>query len=240
MHLFPAIDLLGGRVVRLLKGDYGKQTTYDADPVDQAKAFADAGATWLHVVDLEGARSGEPAHLEVIERICKNTPLKVEVGGGVRHDQRIRQLISAGVRRTILGTAALKNWEWFEHVAHDPRLANKLVLGLDARDGQVAVDGWQNTTDVSAIDLAEKVSDWPLAAIVYTDIATDGTLEGPNVSATRDMAAATKIPVVASGGVGTLEHLRALRELDLQGIIVGRALYDNAFTIDEAIAAVEA
>lgn len=225
--------------MRLVKGDYGRQTTYDADPVEQAKAFADAGATWLHVVDLEGARSGEPAHLEVIERIAKQTPLKVEVGGGVRHEQRIRQLISAGVRRAILGTAALKNWEWFEHVAHDARLANKLVLGLDARDGRVAVDGWQSTTGTSAMELAEKVSDWPLAAIVYTDISTDGTLEGPNLEATQQMTAATRIPVVASGGVGTLDHLRALRELSLQGVIVGRALYDGAFTIDEALAAVE-
>ena len=239
MHLFPAIDLLGGRVVRLYKGDYGRQTTYEADPLQQAQAFADAGASWLHVVDLEGARSGKPAHLEIIETICRHTPLKVEVGGGVRHEQTIRQLIAAGARRVILGTAALKNWEWFEHVAADPRLANKLVLGLDARDGRVAIDGWQETTGTSAVELAERVSDWPLSAIVYTDIATDGTLEGPNLDATEQMTAATRVPIVASGGVGTLDHLRALRRLKLQGIIVGRALYDGAFTIDQAIDAVE-
>jgi len=239
MYLFPAIDLLGGRVVRLLRGEYEKQTTYEADPVEQAEAFEAAGATWLHVVDLDGARRGEPAHLDVVASICEATKLNVEIGGGVRDEATIHRLLDAGAQRVILGTAALRDWAWFEQLAHTEPLAGRLVLGLDARKGKLAVDGWEQQLEATALEVAAKVSDWPLAAIVYTDIATDGTLAGPNVEATRAIAQTTAVPVVASGGVGTLDHLRALRELPLQGAIVGRALYDGAFTIDEAIAAYE-
>jgi len=239
MHLFPAIDLRSNQVVRLHQGDYGKQTTYGADPVEQAQAFAAAGASWLHVVDLDGARSGHMVHLDVIRRICKETKLKVEVGGGVRGEPQIDALLNAGVTRVILGTAALQRWQWFESLMGNPTYRGRLVLGLDAREGKLAVSGWEQTTDVAAIDIARKVSDWPLAAIVYTDIATDGTMQGPNIEATRQIAEATHTPIVASGGVGTLEHLRALRTLPIQGAIVGRALYEGAFTIDEAVKAIE-
>lgn len=236
-YLFPAIDLRDGNVVRLLKGEYDKQTTYGNDPLSQAKLFADAGSTWLHVVDLDGARSGDMTHLEAIRSICQGTNLKVEVGGGVRSTETIDALLGAGVSRVILGTAALQQWEWFESLMAS--YPGKIVLGLDARKGKLAVAGWEQTTETTAVEVAQKVSDWPLAAIVYTDIATDGTLQGPNVEATREMTEVTKVPIVASGGVGTLEHLRALRELDVQGAIVGRALYENAFTIDEALTAFE-
>ena len=238
-YLFPAIDMRGGKVVRLLQGDYDKQTTYGEDVLSQAKVFEDAGATWLHVVDLDGARTGEMHHLDQIKQICENTNLKVEVGGGVRNTETIDQLLGVGVTRVIVGTAALRNWEWFEGLLKDPAYANKVVLGLDAREGKIAVSGWEETTDTTAIEIAQKVSDWPLAAIVYTDIATDGTLKGPNVGETEKMAANTNVPIVASGGVGTLEHLRELRKLDVQGAIIGRSLYENSFTIDEAIAAFE-
>jgi phosphoribosylformimino-5-aminoimidazole carboxamide ribotide isomerase len=237
MHLFPAIDLLGGRVVRLLRGDYGLQTTYDADPVEQATAFQTAGATWLHVVDLDGAKSGKPENVAIIRNICNTTRLKVEVGGGIRDDATLESLLEAGVARVILGTAALRNWDWF--AAAVKTHPGRIVLGLDAREGKLALQGWQEQTDVTALDVAAKVSAWPLAAIVYTDIATDGTLAGPNIEETRKIAEATNIPIVSSGGVGTLDHLRALRPLPLQGAIVGRALYDNAFTIEEALAVYE-
>ncbi|WP_432799959.1 1-(5-phosphoribosyl)-5-[(5-phosphoribosylamino)methylideneamino]imidazole-4-carboxamide isomerase [Poriferisphaera sp. WC338] len=237
--LFPAIDLRGGKVVRLLQGDYDKQTTYGDDPLTQAKIFEDAGATWLHVVDLDGARSGKMQHIKEIQAICEGTNLKVEVGGGIRNDASIDALLRAGVTRAIVGTAALRNWDWFESLMGNPTYRGRIVLGLDAREGKIAVSGWEETTDTTALDIAQKVSDWPLAAIVYTDIATDGTLKGPNVEETRKMAEATHVPIVASGGVGTLEHLRALRTLDVQGAIIGRSLYENAFTIDDAIAAFE-
>jgi len=235
MHLFPAIDLRGHQVVRLLKGDYDQQTTYGDDPVAVAKGFEDAGCTWLHVVDLDGARSGKMEHLKEIEAITKATNLKVEVGGGVRDDLAIDQLFSVGVTRAILGTAALKNWEWFSQLMGNPTYRGRLVLGLDAKDGEVAVSGWEEGSGKNAFDIAEEVSTWPLSAIVYTDIATDGTLKGPNVPATKKMTELTDVPIVASGGVGTLDHLRKLRELKVQGAIVGKAIYDGRFTVEEAV-----
>ncbi len=239
MFLFPAIDLRNHQVVRLLKGDYDQQTTYGSDPLAQARAFQDAGATWLHVVDLDGARSGTPVHLEEIGRICRDTHLKVEVGGGIRNERTIDQLLAAGVDRVILGTAALQNWAWFEELARQPTYAHKLVLGLDAKAGKAAVAGWEKTTELTALEVARRVTGWPLGAIIYTDIATDGTLEGPNLPATQALAQATDVPVVSSGGVGDLEHLRALRYLPLQGVIVGRALYEQRFTARQAIQVLE-
>ena len=147
MYLFPAIDLIGGKVVRLRQGAYDQQTTYGDDPLAQAKTFEDAGATYLHMVDLDGARSGQQAHLDVIERICRATSLRVEVGGGIRREETISQLIGAGVKRIVLGTAALTDWPWFEQLVQEPLLANKLVLGLDARKGKLAIGGWTETTE---------------------------------------------------------------------------------------------
>lgn len=238
-YLFPAIDLRGGQVVRLIQGDYDRQTTYGDSPLSQAQAFEQAGSTWLHVVDLDGARSGEMEHLEHIRSICEQTELKVEVGGGVRSEKAIDQLLSAGVERVIVGTAALRNWDWFTKLVQQDAYQHRVVLGLDAKDGMAASDGWEQTSDRSAIDIAKQVNGWPLSAIVYTDIAVDGMLTGPNARATAEMATATDVPIVASGGVGTLDHLRALRELDVQGAIIGKSLYENQFTIDEALQAFE-
>jgi phosphoribosylformimino-5-aminoimidazole carboxamide ribotide isomerase len=239
MHLFPAIDLRDGQVVRLTQGDYDRQTTYGEDPVAVARSFEAAGCTWLHVVDLDGARAGEMRHVPEIERICRETSLKVEVGGGVRSEGTIDRLLRAGVFRCVIGTKALREWTWFEALMGNPTYRGRLVLGLDARDGKVAVDGWEKSTGQSAVAIAKKVKHWPLAAIVYTDIAVDGMLTGPNVEMTRKIAQSTDVPVVASGGVGTLEHLRALRDLPIQGAIVGRALYEGKFTIEEARRAIE-
>ncbi|MGB0766794.1 MAG: 1-(5-phosphoribosyl)-5-[(5-phosphoribosylamino)methylideneamino]imidazole-4-carboxamide isomerase [Phycisphaeraceae bacterium] len=238
-HLFPAIDLRGGSVVRLTQGDYDRQTTYGDSPLEQARVFEQAGSTWLHVVDLDGARSGNMEHLEPIRSICKKTRLKVEVGGGVRSEEAIDQLLDAGVERVIVGTAALRNWDWFARLAQQDAYQHRVVLGLDAKDGMAASDGWEQTSDLSALDIAKRVDGWPLAAIVYTDIAVDGMLTGPNVEATAEMTRATNVPIVASGGVGTLEHLRALKTLDIQGAIIGKSLYENRFTIDQALAAFE-
>lgn len=235
MHLFPAIDLIDGRVVRLTQGDYDQQTTYGDDPVAQARAFEQAGCEYLHVVDLDGARTGDTVNFPVIERICRQTTLTVEVGGGIRDEDTIKRYIGAGVKRLVLGTAALTQWDWFEQLAHTPTLANKLVLGLDARKGKLAIGGWKQTTEATALQIARQVTDWPLAGIVYTDISTDGTLEGPALQSTRDLAEATTVPIVASGGVGTLDDLKQLRTLPILGVIVGRALYENRFTPAEAV-----
>lgn len=239
MYLFPAIDLRGGNIVRLLKGDYNAQTTYGSDPLAQARIFEDAGSTWLHCVDLDGAKDGKMLHLPQIQSICQNTKLKVEIGGGIRTTDTIDQLLNAGVERVILGTAAMQNWDWFEGLMQQEKYHNRIVLGLDARKGKIAVAGWLQTTETTALEVAQKVTDWPLAAIVFTDIATDGTLAGPNVESTLEMAQATRVPIVASGGVGTPDHLRELRKLPIQGAIVGRALYEGTMTIDQAIAALE-
>ena len=239
MHVFPAIDLRNNQVVRLTQGDYDQQTTYDSDPVEQAKRFEQAGATWLHVVDLDGARTGKITHVSVISKICRETNLQVEVGGGVRSESIIDTLFNAGATRVVVGTAALKNWDWFASLMANPTYRGRLVLGLDAKQGQATTDGWEQTSDRSALQIAKDVNDWPLAAIVYTDIATDGTLKGPNIQATREIAEATHVPVVASGGVGSLDDLIALKELPIQGAIVGKALYENKFTIDQAIQAFE-
>ena len=239
MFLFPAIDLRNGRVVRLHQGDYAQQKTYDTDPLEQAKTFEAAGATWLHIVDLDGARSGVMTHAGVMETICRNTKLKVEVGGGVRTAETIDALLNIGVTRVILGTAALQNWKWFEDLVHRPAYRDRLVLDLGASKGKLTVSGWEKQLDATPVEIAKKVSDWPLAAIVYTDVAVDGTMKGPNIAATREVAEATRVPVVASGGVGTLVHLRALRALPIQGVIVGRAIYEGAFGVAEALRAVE-
>ena len=239
MYLFPAIDLRGGNVVRLLKGDYDKQTTYGSDPLAQAQIFEAAGSTWLHTVDLDGAKEGKMFHLPQIASICKNTKLKVEIGGGIRTTDTIDELLDAGVERVILGTAAMQNWEWFAGLMDNEKYHNRIVLGLDARKGKIAVAGWLETMETTALEIAIKVSDWPLAAIVFTDIATDGTLKGPNVESTLEMAQATKVPIVASGGVGTLEHLKELRKLPIQGSIVGRALYEGTMTIEQALETLE-
>jgi phosphoribosylformimino-5-aminoimidazole carboxamide ribotide isomerase len=239
MFLFPAIDLREGKVVRLMRGDYAQQTTYGEDPLAFAQRFEQAGATWLHMVNLDGARAGVPGHLRQVEEIRRGTGLKIEFGGGVRSEESIHRLLEAGVDRVVLGTAALEDWPWFQSVARTGQLAERIVLGLDARQGKLAVAGWEQTTTLEALDVAASVRGWKLAAIVYTDIATDGTLSGPNVAATRAIAQVTDVPVVASGGVGTLDHLRALRELPIQGAIVGRAIYEGAFTIEQALAVLE-
>ena len=240
MHLFPSIDLYEGRVVRLLRGQFDRQTEYAADPLEQALAYARAGASWVHVVDLDGAREGRLKHLEVIKRICTGTSLKVQAGGGARSEAAISHLLGVGVQRVVLGTAAQSNWPWFESLMGKADYHGRIALGLDARNGKLALSGWEQQTEMDAIELAATVSDWPLEAIVYTDIATDGTLAGPNLEALGAVAKATQVPVVASGGVGSLDDLRRLRCLPIAGAIVGRALYEDRMTVEEALAVFEA
>ncbi|MCC5829428.1 MAG: 1-(5-phosphoribosyl)-5-[(5-phosphoribosylamino)methylideneamino]imidazole-4-carboxamide isomerase [Phycisphaeraceae bacterium] len=239
MYVFPAVDLRGGKVVRLRQGDYDRQTTYADDPVEQALLFESQGASHLHVVDLDGARTGVMGHLPQIEAICKRTSLSVQVGGGVRGEGTIATLLGLGVERVILGTAALKRWSWFEALMGNPAYRGRLILGLDGRQNRVAIQGWEQTIEKTIQELAREVSTWPLAALVVTDIAVDGTLEGPNIELYRELIDATDTPIIASGGVGNAEHLRALKPLKLAGVIVGRALYDGTVTLPEALAIIE-
>ncbi len=239
VEMIPAIDLRNGQVVRLRRGDYNEQTTYEVDPVEIAKKFEAAGCTWLHVVDLDGAKEGRPVNLSIVEKIVRATKLKVEVGGGIRSEDSMEYVLAMGAHRLILGTRALADMAWFQTMTLDARFRNRLVLGLDAKDGLVRTHGWTQSTKESpkAIDVARDVDNLPLAAIIYTDIARDGMLQGPNVQATvRLLKVCKKVPVVHSGGVTTLKDITALKSLAIAGIIVGRALYEGTLNLEEAVA----
>lgn len=235
MELLPAIDLRGGKCVRLLQGDYARQVDYGDDPVGQARAFAAAGARWLHVVDLDGAKEGTQRNFGVIERLARETGLQIEVGGGIRNEQTARALLDLGIARVVLGTRALEDLGWFKELVHRAEFGERVVLGLDARGGQVATRGWLKEAELTVLEVAAQVSDWPLAAIVYTDISRDGMLEGPDVEGTRQLAKSCRVPVIASGGVGSLADIVKLSKLPIAGIIVGRALYEGKFTLEEAL-----
>jgi phosphoribosylformimino-5-aminoimidazole carboxamide ribotide isomerase len=236
MDILPAIDLREGRCVRLLQGDYARQINYRDDPVAQAREFEQQGAKWLHVVDLDGAKAGGQYNLAVLRAIRQATRLHIEIGGGIRSEDTVRLLLGEGINRVIIGTRALEDLAWFGELA--ARYAGRIVLGLDARDGKVATHGWTLTSEITVADMARTVNDWPLAAIVYTDIARDGMLAGPNVEATGRLAETCRVPIIASGGVGSLADIEQLARLPLAGIIVGRALYENAFTLAQALAVV--
>jgi len=235
MQIWPAIDLLGGRCVRLEQGDYNRETVYDDDPVAVARKWVDLGADCLHLVDLDGAKDGRPVNRDVVAAIARAVDVPCELGGGVRDQATIEQLLDVGVSRVVIGTLALKNPDWFREMC--TAYPDHLVLGLDARDGRVATDGWLETSDLMATDLAQQFDDAPLAAVVYTDIARDGMLSGPNLAAMRQMQVACQHEVVASGGVSSAEDIAQLAAIPMAGCIVGKALYEDRLTLPEAIAA---
>jgi phosphoribosylformimino-5-aminoimidazole carboxamide ribotide isomerase len=233
--IVPSIDLRAGRVVRLQQGDYARQLNYDLDPLATASAFADAGAEWMHIVDLDGAKEGRPMQVELIARIIQATALKVQVGGGVRSTEDIRRLLAEGAARVVVGTKALEDWPWFEKLVSHPEFDRRIVLALDAKEGVVATRGWTASSGQLAVDIARQVSDWALGAILYTDVAKDGMMSGPNYEETRKLAEAGKVPVIASGGVGSIEHIRLLRPLPIWGVILGRSLHEGTVDLHEAI-----
>jgi phosphoribosylformimino-5-aminoimidazole carboxamide ribotide isomerase len=243
VDLFPSIDLRGGRCVRLYQGDYGRETAYDGDPVVVARGFAAGGAPWVHVVDLDAARTGEPVNRRVVAAIAAAVDVPVQVGGGVRDDAAADALLGAGVGRVVVGTAALDDPAWVRRLA--ARHPGRVALGLDARGREVAVRGWVEGSGRELVEVAESYADAGMAALVVTSIGRDGTLEGPDLDQLAAVLAASAIDLVASGGVGTLDHLRALAGLEaggrrLAGAIVGRALYDGAFGVPEALVATRA
>lgn len=235
LTILPSIDFRGGKVVRLKQGDYAQQLNYDVDPVATARGFADAGATWMHIVDLDGAKEGKPAQTALIASIIRAVPIKVEVGGGVRSSEDVQALIDAGASRVVVGTKAIEDWAWFEALV--PQFPDQIVLALDAKNGYVATRGWTETSSLRAVDLAKQVSDWPIGALLYTDVAKDGMMTGPNFEQTHQLALAGKAPVIASGGVGSIEHIRRLTTLSpIWGCIVGRSLYEGTVDLREALA----
>ena len=237
MELIPAIDLLGGKVVRLHQGKYDEVTVYDDDPVAMAKRFEDQGATRLHVVDLEGARSGEPAHVAIIQGILRETHLQVQIGGGVRNEAVAAQWMDAGAARVVLGTVVVKAPEVARRICD--RYPKGVVMALDARDGKVAVEGWQEQSEQDVVGLAKEVDGWKIGAILFTNIHKDGTREGPDVEGTAALQSHVATTVIASGGIGALDDLRALAAAGVRSAVCGRALYSGAFTLSEAFSALE-
>jgi phosphoribosylformimino-5-aminoimidazole carboxamide ribotide isomerase len=235
MQIIPAIDLRGGRCVRLRQGDYDRETVFGDDPAEMAARWESQGAGRLHLVDLDGARSGEPVNTAAVRAILDRVGLPCQLGGGVRDEATIAAWLEAGIDRVIIGTQALRNPEWFRRVAET--YPDRLALGLDAKDGRVATGGWLDVSSVLAVTLARQFDGLPLAAIIYTDIARDGMLEGPNLGSTRALATSLRTPVLASGGVSSLDDLSRLAELPVAGCVVGRALYEGRFTLAEALAA---
>ena len=237
MEIWPAIDLRGGKCVRLRQGDYRQETVFGDDPAAMALHWVDLGAKCLHLVDLDGAKEGRSVNLPSIRAIVAAVDVPCELGGGVRSEESIRDLLNLGLRRLVVGTLALREPDWFHQVCR--KFPGRLVLGIDARGGRVATEGWLSTSDVAATELARRFAGEPLAALVYTDIATDGMMTGPNVAEMAAMRAAVEWPVVASGGVTTKEDVARLAAVPMAGCIIGRALYEGTLSLSEALAAAE-
>ncbi|MDY6913355.1 MAG: 1-(5-phosphoribosyl)-5-[(5-phosphoribosylamino)methylideneamino]imidazole-4-carboxamide isomerase [Planctomycetota bacterium] len=235
MDILPAIDLRGGKVVRLMQGDYTRQKTYSPDPAEVARQFVAAGAKWIHVVDLDAARSGKCVNGESVRSICRAVEAKIELGGGARDEQSIDAMLGMGVSRVVVGSAAMKDWPWFERlILRHNDLAGMIALGLDARDGMLAVHGWTEQLETAAVEVAARIKGWPLCAIVATDISRDGMLEGVNIEAIAEIIAATDVPVIASGGVSSLADVRACKRIGCAGAIVGRAWYEGKIDLAQA------
>ncbi len=233
MQILPAIDLRGGQCVRLRQGDYAQETVFGDDPAEVARRWVEQGADYLHLVDLDGARQGHPVNGDSVRRIVQAAGVPCQLGGGLRSEEHIREALSWGVERVILGTRALLDPAGCESMCR--RFPGRVCLGIDARQGRVAIQGWEKESDRSALDLARSCASWPLAAIVYTDISRDGMLEGPNVEATAELAAAVAVPVIASGGVTTVEDVVRLARHGLPACIIGRALYEGRIDLRVAI-----
>lgn len=219
--------------MRLLRGEADQETVYGKDPVVMARRWRDQGGEFLHVVDLDGAFTGKPAHLELISRIATEVDIPVEVGGGIRDEETVDAYLTAGINRVILGTRALEDTDWLGELCR--KHPGRIAAGVDARDGNVAVRGWQDVSDISALELAARMNGLGLRCVIYTDISRDGTLDGPNVEATERFAEAMDAPVIASGGIGDIGHIRALSKLTIEGIIIGKALYAGTVSLPEAI-----
>lgn len=240
MDLYPAIDIRGGRCVRLIRGDYDAEIVYDDDPVERARGFAAAGTGWIHVVDLDAAKSGDPVNHPVIERLCAAVDARVQVGGGIRSPEAAQRLWEAGAERVVVGTAAVREPEMVDSLVD--ACPGRVAVGVDARAGDVAVEGWTQGSGMELTELVERFDRPGVGALVVTAIERDGTMEGPEISLLSIVLATTSVDVVASGGVGSLDHVRELASLraggrELSGAIIGRALYEGRFDLEEALRA---
>ena len=236
MEIWPAIDIRGGLCVRLRQGNYGRETVYGTSPTAMAERWQSLGAKRLHLVDLDGAKDGTTANFDAVREVVrKMEPLGVqcELGGGVRSEETIKRLLGIGLTRLVVGTLALKDPDWFEEMCR--KFPNKLALGVDARGGMVATDGWLEVSETPAVDLAKRFDGLPVAALIYTDIATAGMMRGPNIPETVAMAKSTSIPVVASGGVSHIDDVKNLAEAGISACIIGRSLYEGTIALQDAL-----
>lgn len=240
MLVFPAVDIREGRCVRLVEGRPDMETVYSDDPAAMARMWEEKGARWLHVVDLDGAFSGSPKNLDVIEKIREAISIPVQVGGGIRDLNTIKLLMDVGINRVILGTVAINDPDLVSSVCS--RFGEAVVVGIDARDGKVAIEGWGVTSERNALDLAVEMKELGVKRIIYTDISRDGTLKGPNVEAVREMAVQTGLRVIASGGISTLEDLKSIKKLEhvgVEGVIIGKSLYAGRVRLEDAMSLAE-
>ena len=235
MRIYPAIDIKDGQCVRLFKGRFDDVTVYGNDPAETAAKWEALGGEYIHVVDLDGALKGHGVNAEVIKQICSRVSVPVQTGGGIRTMEDIAAKLECGISRVIIGTKAVTDRAFVERAVE--KYGDKIVIGIDAKDGMVAIEGWEKTSDFKAVEFAKKMEDIGVSTIVYTDIATDGTLSGPNTEAMREMAQSVGIDVIASGGVGSIEHIRALVPCGVEGVITGRALYTGNIDLAEAVKA---
>ncbi len=235
MQIYPATDILGGKVVRLTKGDYNQVKIYADSPAEMASKFMKDGATNLHVVDLDGAKDGAPVNFEAIKEAAQIKDLFIEVGGGIRNMQRVEDYLSLGVKRVILGTAAIRNYPFVEEAVK--KFGDAIAVGVDAKDGFVAVSGWQETTTVKSVEFCKKLRDTGVATVIYTDISKDGMLSGTNLEIYKELSTIDGLQIVASGGITYADEIKTLNEMGIYGAIVGKAVYEGKLSLKDALAA---
>lgn len=233
MIIYPAIDVKDGNCVRLVQGQFSDVTVYSDDPVEMGLKWESMGAQYLHVVDLDGARTGEPRNIAVISELAVKLGIPLQLGGGIRRIETIEILLCKGIQRVILGTSAVRNPELVKEALKN--FENNVVIGIDAKDGMVAIEGWAKTSDFTAVGFARKMEDLGAKTIIYTDISRDGMLAGPNLKAMEEMVKAVNVEIIASGGVGKLEDVKNLKEIGMPGVIIGKALYTGAVDLAEAL-----
>lgn len=233
MEIFPAIDLRGGKVVRLTEGDYGRMKIYSDSPLDAAKAFEDAGSKNLHIVDLDSAKNGGSENTDIICKIAEKTNLFIQTGGGIRTEEKIRRYAEAGISRVILGTAAVNNFAFLCDMVK--KYSDKIAVGVDAKNSRVAVNGWLEVTDVDSLEFCEKLRDNGVKTVIYTDISKDGKLSGTNTEIYRKLKKIENLNVIASGGISSMDDIAALKELDCNGAIIGKAIYEKKLDLGEVL-----
>ncbi len=240
MILYPAIDIMDGQAVRLVEGVFEDATTYHSDPLDAAKSWVEAGARYLHVVDLDGARSGSPKSLDHLRRIVTETGIPIQYGGGLRTVDAVRDALRAGAERAIVGTAAFKDIDFLDDIV--ATYGARIVVAVDTKDGMIATEGWTQTTELPVVDAIQRLTSRGVRSFVFTDVSRDGKLTGPDLQAVKDVAAAVRGRFIYSGGIGSLDHLRSLaqlRQVNMAGVIAGKSLYEKKFTVAEGQAALD-